>query len=61
MATFSFSRPLVLDPESADRLAEILSEPAPPDNIKPYSEADRKETEEILKKYWFKNKDSKAE
>lgn len=58
MATFSFDRPLVLDQEGAERLAEILSEPAKPDNIKPYSDSDRKESEELIKK-WFESQRNK--
>ena len=56
MASFSFDRELRLDQESAEKLMEILSRPGKPDNIEPYSDEDRKESEELLKKYWFKSK-----
>lgn len=61
MASFTFDRPLQLTPESAEKFFEIASKPAKPDNIKPYSESERKESEELLRKYWFKNKNSKTE
>lgn len=61
MATFSFDRPLKLTPEGTERFLEIASKPVEPDNIKPYSEAEQKESEELLKKYWFKNRKGKTE
>ncbi|MBD5081927.1 MAG: hypothetical protein HDT44_09230 [Ruminococcaceae bacterium] len=61
MASFTFDRPLRLDEESAEKFFEIASKPAKPCDIKPYSDTDRKESEELLKKYWFKARTNKAE
>ena len=61
MATFSFDRQFVLSPEGAERLAEIMSKPVKLDDIKPYTDADREECRELLKKYWFKDKKDKVE
>lgn len=61
MATFSFDREFKLTVEEADRLAEIMSKPVKRDDIKPYTDADREECRELLKKYWFKNKEDKTE
>lgn len=61
MASFTFDRPLRLTPDEAEKFLEIASTPAKPDNIKPYSDLERKESEELLKKYWFKSKGSKTE
>ncbi len=58
MATFSFDRPLKLTPEGTERFLEIASKPVEPDGIKPYSDAERKESEELLKKYRFKGKEN---
>lgn len=54
MASFSFDRPIQLTEESAEKFFEIASRPAKPDNIKPYSDSERKESEELIKK-WFEN------
>lgn len=56
MATFTFDRPLRLTPEGTEKFLKIASSPAKPDNIKPYSQDERKESEELLKKYWFKSR-----
>ena len=56
MATETFDRPLRLSKEGAEKFLEIASRPAKPDNIMPYHETDRREAEELLKKYWFKDK-----
>ncbi len=60
MASFTFDRPLLLTQESAEKFFEIALTPSKPDNIKPYSETDRKESEELLRKYWFKDRKSKT-
>lgn len=61
MATFSFDRPFKLTPEGTEKFLKIASKPVEPDGIKPYSEAERKESEELLRKYWFKNKNNNTE
>lgn len=61
MASFTFDRQIKLSEEGFDRLCEILSEPVKPDGIKPFHETDRKEVEELLEKYWFKNRKNKTE
>lgn len=58
MASFTFDRPLVLSEEEAEKFLEITSKPAKPDNIKLYSDEQRKESEEIIKK-WFKSQRNK--
>lgn len=58
MATFSFDRPLKLTPEGTERFLKIASKPVEPDGIKPYSEAEMKESEEIIKK-WFESQRNK--
>lgn len=61
MATFSFDRQIKLSEEGFDRLCEILSEPAEPINIKPFSisEEAKKEREELLNKCFQKWKKEK--
>ena len=61
MATFSFDRQFTLTPEEAERFYEIASKPVKLDDIKPYTDEERKESEELLKKYWFKDKKDKTE
>ncbi len=56
VATFTFDRPLDITPEGTERFWEIYSMPVESDNIKPYSDADREESMELIKKYWHKNR-----
>ncbi len=61
MATFSFDRPWKLTPEGTERFFKIAMTPVEGDDIKPYTDEERKESEELLKKYWFKNEENKTE
>lgn len=58
MATFSFDRPLKLTPEGTERFLKIASKPVEPDGIKPYSDAERQNNKELIKK-WYESQRSK--
>ncbi len=57
MATETFDRPLRLTEQGAKKLFELMDEweknPPKPDGIKPYTAEERKESEELLRKYLF--------
>ncbi len=65
MATFTFDRPLRLTEQGTKKLLELMDEweknPPKPDGIKPYTDAEREESVELLKKYWSKGKKNKTE
>ncbi|MCM1277184.1 MAG: hypothetical protein NC299_17810 [Lachnospiraceae bacterium] len=60
MATFSFDRPIIVSPEGAEKLADILSKPTPPLNpVDDFlSDIYRKENEKSIGN-WFKSKGNK--
>lgn len=58
MASFTFDRPLMLSEKEAEKFYEIAAKLVKPDSIKLYSESERKESRELIKK-WFKSQRSK--
>ncbi len=60
MATETFDRPLCLTEKGAKKLFELIDEwdkkTPKPDGIKPYTAEERKESEELLRKYLFHSK-----
>lgn len=60
MSTSSFDRPLVLTEQGVDNLIALMEKwkkdpPRRLDHIKPYSDADRAEADELLKKLFHSN------
>ena len=56
MATSTFDRPLVLTEQGVDNLIALMKkwtkDPPKPDNIKPYSDAERAEVDELLQLFF---------
>lgn len=65
MSTSSFDRPLVLTEKGAKKLFELLEkwekDPPEPDGIEPYSDEDRAEVDELLKKVFRSSEGSPKE
>ena len=64
MATSTFDKLfIVTDPKDQQRIWDVIysDEPAAPINCPPYTDADRKETENFLRQHFFTNKRNERE